>query len=340
MDDIELNNLDKPEEEPEEQEEQETDFIEDDRRDQSFVIIGGFNPEILNPREDAADVERSYAQDKEDFLRKKMDIIISKDDGSASEELFKKLRLTVDKRSANYDRLVINGAEYGGIKVIVKKDGRFVYTEDKSKRIKFNEFKRLVERAEREHGETGVAVVEEAVPDITVNKGLANSVLRNSIERLESEIDERVVEIEARSVETIVTLDKKKIREFKGITKTADHNLDNGGLKVQEEYFRILAKDEPNELRSKLYEEMADACVLKGDEIRLRRNQRPESELARSIVEEEAQNNNLTRFKRFKRWSKKKFGGYFCGCYIRCGYHYHDRYGSTKCCKKRCKGNE
>ena len=305
MDDIELNNLDKPEEEPEEQEEQETDFIEDDRRDQSLVIIGGFNPEILNPREDAADVERSYTQDKEDFLSEKMDIIISKDDGSASGELFKKLRLTVDKRSANYDRLVINGAEYDGTKVIVKKDGRFVYTEDKSKRIKVNEFKRLVERAEREHGETGVAVA----PDITVNKNLANSVLRNSIERLESEIDKMVADIESRSVETSVTLDKEKIREFRGITKTADHNLDNGGLKVQEDYFRNLARDEPNELRSKLYEEMADICALKADEIRLRKNQRPESELARSIVEEEAQNNDLTRFERFKQWAKKNLGG-------------------------------
>ena len=48
---------------------------------------------------------------------------------------------------------------------------------------------------------------------------------------------------------------------------------------------------------------------VKGDEIRLRRNQRPESELARSIVEEEAQNNDLTRFERFKRWSKKNLGG-------------------------------
>ena len=305
MDDIELNNLDKPEEEPEEQEEQETDFIEDDRRDQSLVIIGGFNPEILNPREDAADVEGSYTQDKEDFLSEKMDIIISKDDGSASGELFKKLRLTVDKRSANYDRLVINGAEYDGTKVIVKKDGRFAYTEDKSKRIKVNEFKRLVERAEREHGETGVAVA----PDITVNKNLANSVLRNSIERLESEIDEMVADIESRSVETSITLDKEKIRGFRGITKTADHNLDNGGLKVQEDYFRNLARDEPNELRSKLYEEMADICALKADEIRLRKNQRPESELARSIVEEEAQNNDLTRFERFKQWAKKNLGG-------------------------------
>ena len=142
-----------------------------------------------------------------------------------------------------------------------------------------------------------------------MNEDLANSVLRNSIERLESEIDEMVADIECRSVETSVTLDKEKIRDFRGITKTADHNLDNGGLKVQEEYFRNLARDEPNELRSKLYEEMGNVCALKADEIRLRRNQCPESELVRSIVEEEAQNNDLTRFERFKRWTKKNLGG-------------------------------
>ena len=117
-----------------------------------------------------------------------------------------------------------------------------------------------------------------------------------------------VADIESRTVETSVTLDKEKIREFRGIPKTVNHNLDNGGLKVQEEYFRDLARNEPNELRFKLYEKMADVCALKADEIRLRRNQRPESELARSKVEEEAQNNDLTRFKRFKRWAKKNLG--------------------------------
>ena len=166
-----------------------------------------------------------------------------------------------------------------------------------------------MKRAKREHGETGEAVIEEAVPDVTVNEDLANSVSRNSIERLESEVDEMVANIESRSVETSVTLDMEKVREFRGITRTADHNLDNGALKAQAEYFRNLARNEPNELKSKLYEEMADVCVLKADEIRLRRNQRPESELARSIVEEEAQNNDLTRFERFKKWVKKNFGG-------------------------------
>ena len=80
-----------------------------------------------------------------------------------------------------------------------------------------NEFKELVKNAELEHQKTSVALVEDTLDDISVDADLSHSVLQNSI------------------------------REFRGITKTADHNLDNGGLKVQEEYFRNLARDEPNE---------------------------------------------------------------------------------------------
>ena len=54
---------------------------------------------------------------------------------------------------------------------------------------------------------------------------------------------------------------------------------------------------------------MADVCVLKADEIRLRRNERPESDIVQSVIEEEAQRNDLTRFKRFKQWTKKNLGG-------------------------------
>ena len=61
--------------------------------------------------------------------------------------------------------------------------------------------------------------------------------------------------------------------------------------------------------KKRLYEGMADVCVLKADEIRLRRNERPESETIQSMIEEEAQRNDLTRFKRFKQWTKKNPGG-------------------------------
>ena len=180
-----------------------------------------------------------------------------------------------------------------------------MYTEDVKKLAKVTEFKELVEKAELEHQKTPAALVEETLPDIPVNTDLEQSVVRNTITDLEHFIDEKAAEIEANSV----TIDKGKIREFRGITKMSDHNLDNGALKAQETYFRDLAKAEPNALKKKLYEEMAEVCVLKADEIRLRRGERPESVEVQSMVEEEAQQNDLARFERFKQWAKRNLGG-------------------------------
>ena len=282
MADIELDNFDdRPEEQEEPEQHEEETNIDDDWRDQSIVIIDTCNPdaEIPNPKKDATVIRRAYTEDKKCLLRE-MDVNINKGDGPSAKTIFEKLKVTVNRKRR------VNGAEFDGVRIIVQKGKRLVYTEDMKKASKVNEFKELVKRAEQEHEKTAVAVVEEAIPDVSVSEDLANSVLRNSIENLESFIDEKVAEIESNAV----TLDREKIREFRGITKTADHNLDNGGLKVQEEYFRNLARDEPNELKSRLYEEMADVCVLKADEIRLRRNQRPESEIVQNIVEEEKLN--------------------------------------------------
>ncbi|CAB4011732.1 Hypothetical predicted protein [Paramuricea clavata] len=48
---------------------------------------------------------------------------------------------------------------------------------------------------------------------------------------------------------------------------------------------------------------------LKADEIRLRSNERPKGPKAMSIVEEEVEINDLTRFERFKKWAKEKIAG-------------------------------
>ena len=289
MADIELDNFDdRPEEEEPEQQEEETN-VGNDWRGQSIVIIDTSNPdaEIPNPKKDAAVIRRAYTEDKKGLLRE-IDVNINKGDGPSAKTIFEKLKVTVNRK------VRVNGAEFDGVRIIVQKCKRLVYTEDVKKASKVNEFKTLVDRAKLEHEKTAVAVV-------SVSEDLANSVLRNSIENLESFMDEKVAKIESNGV----TLDREKIREFRGITKTADHNLDNGGLKVQEGYFRNLARHEPNELKSRLYEEMADVWVLKADEIRLRRNQRPESEIVQNMVGEDTQNNDLTRFERFKRWAKK-----------------------------------
>ena len=187
-----------------------------------------------------------------------------------------------------------------------------MYTEDVKKLIKVTEFKELVDKAELEHQKTPAALIEETLPDIPVNTDLERSILRDSIENLEHYIDEQVAEIEAKAAkieDKSATIVYQKIREFRGVLDMTDHNLDNGALKEQEMEFRD-AKNKAKTLEEKeLYEGMVKVCVLKADEIRLRRNERPESETVQSMIEEEAQQNDLTRFERFKQWAKKNIGG-------------------------------
>ena len=305
--DIELDNLGENQPiEPDEGEE-ETDM---DWRDESVIIMSGFNPEIRQglEKEKQADRElgkiqgvrnRGYTEDKKNLL-KELGISLNKGDGPFAKSIFEKLKVTVNRKGK------INGAEFDNVRIIVQKGKRLVYTEDGKKLAKVAEFKELVNKAELEHQKTPAAVVEKTLADIPVNTELERSVVRNSIENLEHYIDEQVAEIEAKA--KTATISEQTIREFGGIIKIADPNLDNGALKTQENKFRQLARDERKLLENSLYEAMAEACALKADEIRLRRNERPESETVQSMIEEEAQQNDLTRFERFKQWAKKTLG--------------------------------
>ena len=335
---IELGEIgEKPEEQQPEDQQEETN-VDDEWRDESIIIIDGSNPDAVRGNQEemkAADrelgkrigtIKKGYTEDKKSLLNE-MGIRINKQD---SPSLFERLKITVNGKGK------VNGAEFDKVKIIVLKGKRLEYTADVSKTAKLNEFKELVKIAEERHAKTAEGFVERKITDVPSNEELTHSILRDSIESLENYIDEKVAKIESNSV----VLDREKIREFQGITKTSDHNLDNGALEAQENYFRELARNEPNELKSKLYEEMVDVCVLKADEIRLRRNQQPESEEVQSIVEEEARNSTLRVFERFKEWAKKKPSWSFCGCYIRCGYRYNNRNGRKKRHKKGCKRNE
>ena len=308
--DIELDNLgeDQPIE-PEEGEE-ETNM---DWRDESIIE---FNPEIRQGLEEEkqADCElgkiqgvrnRGYTEDKKNLLRE-LGIFLNKGDGPFAKSIFEKLKMTVNSKGK------VNGAEFDNVKIIVQKGKRLVYTEDVKKLAKVTEFKELVEKAELEHQKTPASLIEETLPDVPVNTDLQRSILLDSIENLEHFIDEQVAEIEAKAAkieDKSATIVYQKIREFRGVLEMTDHNLDNGALKEQEMEFRD-AKNKAKTLEEKeLYEGMVKVCVLKAHEIRLRLNERPESETVQSMIEEEAQQNDLTRFERFKQWAKKNLGG-------------------------------
>lgn len=86
---------------------------------------------------------------------------------------------------------------------------------------------------------------------------MPKSVVGETIEDIEAIIKEKSSELDARikSIDKDVTLgtpvvvEWEKIREFNGITKMADHNLDNGALNILEDTFRDRARDEQNPIK-------------------------------------------------------------------------------------------
>ena len=310
MDEIELDNLgeDPIPEEEEGEEETNTDW------DKSVIIMSGMNPDLRQGLEEEKQADRElgkiqgvrnrgYTKDKKNLL-KELGISLNKGDGPFAKSIFDKLKITVNRKGN------INGAEFENERIIVQRGKRLVYPEDVQKLSKVAKFKDLVDKAELEHKKTPAALIEETLPDIPVTTDLEQAVVRKSTEDLEHFIDEKVAEIEAKAKKS-ATISEQTIREFGGIIRVPNPelNLDNGSIKEQENKFRQLGRDEPKLLEKSLYEAMADTCVLKADEIRLRRGERPESVEVQSMVEEEAQQNDLTRFERFKQWAKRNLGG-------------------------------
>ena len=296
--------------------------------DESILVPDGSNPDFLGERQEwDIDTETSYTKQKEDLLKEATGKEIYKEDNPS---LFERLKLT--KKGAKFDN--VDMIVFRGKKAQVTKDKRYI-----AKRAEFEEQIRI---AEERHAKTGGGYVEEQLTDVPPSKDLTHSILRDSIESLENYIDEKeevkqrlkTAEQGAQTEQEVISY--RELRDLLGdITGMADHNLDNGALKAHENYLRELAKNSPNVRKASLCKQIADLCVLKADEIRLRRNQQPESEEVQSIVEDEIQNSTLHRFQKFKEWAKKKPSWSFCGCYIRCGYRYNNRNGRKNRHKKR-----
>ncbi len=119
-------------------------------------------------------------------------------------------------------------------------------------------------------------------------------------------------------------LDKNIEREIKGIPyvdKNIDYdNLEDQnekdqydakivGLKVDTEHWKNLEEKEQDPTKKLLYKTAKELCIAKKSYMEVRANQRPESEEALSMIQEEARTNDLTRFERFKRWAKENITG-------------------------------
>ena len=136
-----------------------------------------------------------------------------------------------------------------------------------------------------------------------------NDITRNVSDRIETEISDRMEDL---TTNTEIT--ENELRELRGILNVKGDSGEEKikALEVESKHWKTKSQEEGtkgNEMKSKLYETFAKTADLKADEIRLRLNQKPQNEEAISMVEEEADVNDLTRFERFKKWARENIAG-------------------------------
>ncbi len=80
-------------------------------------------------------------------------------------------------------------------------------------------------------------------------------------------------------------------------------------LRVDAERYNDLEKKEQDPTKKLLYGIARDLCNTKEINMKMKANEKPESEQGQAMVEEEAHANDLTRFERFKKWAKENLVG-------------------------------
>ncbi len=331
MDDIELDNINKGREEErsgQDREREETSFTErtEETKDDYDNIRSRISPEPTDQSKtnegldvdniptlpNVGEYKRSVLRTKKEFLEKELSVRLRKGAGPKSKELFDNLTITIDSKGKK-----INGAEYKGKKILILKNKKIEYSENRAYAREIADFKKLLENAKKEYEGTVDAEVDKAA-GFPVSDEASESVRESVAGSLEDLVWDKYNEISQSD------LDKNIEREIKGIPyvdKNIDYdNLEDqnekdqydakiAGLKVDTEHWENLEEKEQDPTKKQLYKTAKELCIAKKSYMEVRANQRPESEEVLAMIGEETERNDLTRFERFKKWAKENLVG-------------------------------
>ena len=241
---------------------------------------------------------------------------LNKGDAPNSTTIFDNLQLTNDQRSGKN-----NGAKYKGVKIIVMKDGRYEYSTNSAEKTTNTivEFKVTLEKAKAEHEKTAIGDVERQLEDFgslgveDVSQDDVVSILSSIEEQLSNrfaELEDDVLEVRRGG------LTKAEVDELIGVL-----SFDRTGTMSPEDQIKTLAEveipfwkeklkdSEEGSVRSKQIEGIIEMMEIKSDVLRIRNNQKPETDLVRKLVKGEVETGDISRLKRFSKWARENTFG-------------------------------
>ncbi len=333
MDDIELDNIDKGREEEgrteQDREREETSFTErtEETKDDYDNIRSQINSEKTPTQ---SETNEGFEYDEDDLSERIEEFTFKKEmirfkaiqalelatgvrfDVSHGENSKKLIDYISDVRVRKRDGVLI-ALKYRGEKVVLTKEGKI----DKRSIHKNRKIWEAIAAANEEYEKTFDSVADEEA-GLHLSDEARDSVQENTADELENFIDDMYDEIHNDD------LDGNIVREIDGIMRVDDavdydnladpnqkdqYDLKIAGLKVNIGHWRYMEQQERNPTKKQLYKTAKELCIAKKSYMEVRANQRPESEEALSMTREEVERNDLTRFERFKRWSKENLVG-------------------------------
>ncbi len=331
MDDIELDNINKGREEErsgQDREREETSFTE--RTEETKDDYDNIRSRISSEPTAQSETNEGFDDDEDDLSERLQDQTFKKEMirfktiqalelatgvrfsvsyGENSKELIDN---TSDVRVRKKDGVLI-ALKYKGEKVFLTKKGKI----DKTATRKNRKIWEAIAAANEEYEKTFDSVADEEA-GLPLSDEARDSIQENTADELENFIDGMYDEIHNDD------LDKNIVREIDGIMRVDDavdydnladpnqkdqYDLKIAGLKVNIGHWRYMEQQERNPTKKQLYKTAKELCIAKKSYMEVRANRRPESEEALSMTREEVERNDLTRFERFKRWSKENLVG-------------------------------
>ena len=257
----------------------------------SITVPQGFNPDIERVPEAPKGMKRIFTNDRKIFLKNALNVSLNKGDSPNSTTLFDNLQLTNDQCSKEN-----NGAKYKGTKIIVVKDGEYVFSTraDKRTRNAITEFKAILEKAKIEHSKTAAAQVEEQLEEATFED--VSSILSEVEDQLSNRLDElqdEVLEIrrggltkaEVDALIGVLSFDKtQKITAEEQIKFLTEAEIPHEKEKLDE-----AKKQDADSVRTKQITGVVEMMELKADALRIKNNLKPETDFVRDLIKAESE---------------------------------------------------
>ncbi len=331
MDDIELDNINKGREEErsgQDREREETSFTE--RTEETKDDYDDIRSRIDSDPADQSKTNEGSKYDEDDLSERIEELTFKKEmirfktiqalelatgvrfDASYGENSKNLIDHISDVRVRKRDGVLI-ALKYKGEKVVLTKEGKI----DKRSVHKNKRVWEAIAAANEEYEKSFDSVADEEA-GLPLSDEARDSIQENTIEGLESFIDNIYDEMYNGD------LDENIVREINGIMHTDDTvDYDNladpnqkelydgniKSLKINAGHWRYLEEKEQDPTKKQLYKTAKELCIAKKSYMEVRAGFRPESEDALSMIQEETERNDLTRFERFKKWAKENLVG-------------------------------